>query len=132
MSLDKIKEGLKKVISDIREDYDDKHFVDEDPNPVQHDEGIPNVEEDDYDPYEVGTWGNNWFCIRCGHQLDQIAKDDKNWGKWCWDAMKRDGTTWYLCSNKGCCHHGAPLILHHPIYGYTAPAGDSYSISWVK
>lgn len=131
MSLDKIKEGLKKVISDIQESFDEKHFVDEEPKPLQYDEGIPE-NEDDYDPYEDGTWGDNWFCIRCGHQLEPVVKDDETWGKWCWDAMKRDGTIWYLCGNKECCHHSAPLILHHPIGGYTSPAGDSYSISWVK
>lgn len=127
--LDKIKEGLKKAIADIQDRFDDKNFVDE-PEPEY--QPVLDEPEEDYDPYEDGSWGNNWFCIRCGNQLEPVSKDDTTWGKWCWDAMKKDYSLWYLCSNDKCCHHSAPLILHHPIGGYRSSAGDSYSISWVK
>jgi hypothetical protein len=91
-------------------------------------------EEEDENPYEGASWGKaeNWHCIRCGSVLREVAKDDPAHGKACWNEMQRNGVLHYLCSNKECCHYNAPLILHHPIGGYQSPAGESYSISWVR
>jgi hypothetical protein len=91
-------------------------------------------EEENRNPYEDTSWGaaSKWFCIRCGSCLREVAKDDPFHGKACWDAMRRDGTLHYQCTNKNCCHYNAPLTLHHPIGGYKSPAGESYSISWVR
>jgi len=86
---------------------------------------------DDFDPYVDGPWGTTqWHCIRCGCPLVPISKDDLSHGAASWDHMRKDGTTWYLCSNPECCHREAPLILHHPDGGPETPAGESYSISW--
>jgi hypothetical protein len=69
------------------------------------------------------AYGCKWFCIRCGGQLVEVAKNNEHWGDWCHSAMCKDGTEWFLCSNDNCCHHDAPLILHHPIGGYRRAAG---------
>lgn len=129
--LDKIKEGLKQVLNDIDERFDEKNFVNE---PVKEfDPCLDDYEEElDFDPYDNHSWrGAPWYCIRCGTKLVKINKDDKYWGS-LWKTMQKEGTIYFLCGNEKCCHHTAPLVLHHPIQGYDAPAGDSYSISWVK
>lgn len=149
--INKIKEQLNKVLQEIRSKPDD-NFVDEgdvdwdlaneryprhvvDPNrpdAVTDSEREEDEWEDDRNPYKINSWrGGHWHCIRCGHELKEIAKDDKCWGSW-WYSMLRDGTLYFLCPNDQCFHHGAPLALHHPIYGHCHPAGDSYSISWIK
>lgn len=88
--------------------------------------------EDDLNPYEQNSWGDDWHCIRCGSKLEHIAKDDEWWGDFCWNYMKKHGTLWFLCDNKKCCHNTSPLVLHNPAGGWRTPAGDSYAIGWVK
>lgn len=85
----------------------------------------------EYDPYNDGGWqGCDWFCIRCGNKLLPIAKDDKYWD-YLHNSMYKNGTQYFLCGNKECCHNDGPLTLHHPDCT-SSPAGDSYSISWIK
>lgn len=91
-------------------------------------------EEKEESPYKGASWGEaeNWHCIRCGSPLREVPKDDSAHGKACWSSMKQNGTLDYQCTNKECFHYNAPLTLHHPIGGYKRPAGESYSISWVR
>jgi len=102
---------------------------------LKFDERRVNIYEDyndDYDPYAENYWGDRWFCIRCGSELEQVAKDNKDWGNFCWGYMKRDGTLWFLCSNNECCHHYCPLVLFNSTGKWTTPAGDNYAIGFVK
>lgn len=126
--LDIIKKNLQKALEDIRNSPDEIYEEEIDNSYLN----TSYEEDNDYNPYEDGPYaGFEFFCIRCGSKLKQIAKDDKYWD-YLWGIMEKDGTQYFLCSNKDCCHEGAPLVLHHPIKGYTSPAGDSYSLSWVK
>lgn len=116
---------MKKVFLDIENSFNEKNYINDPPRQIM-DLEFENL-DDDFDPYESGPWaGINWFCIRCGFQLKQFENNEH------WKIMKKDGTQMYHCSNKKCCHYGAPLILHHPLGGYQSPAGESYSISWVR
>jgi hypothetical protein len=88
---------------------------------------------EDYNPYTDGAWADSsWHCICCGKMLSPIAEFDKWWGNRAWDAMRRDGTQWFICMNENCCHSSSPLILHHPCVDGCSPASDSYSISYIK
>lgn len=130
MSFAKIKDGLKQVLKDIENKFDEINFVDE--PEISYEEIDLEPEINDSNPYAEGPWrGTNWYCIRCGSLLKEIDASDKTWG-YSWKTMRQDGTQWYQCVNGQCFHHSAPLILHHPVRGYKSPAGDSYSISWVK
>lgn len=134
---DTIQKNLEKVLDEIRS------------KPIQVEDNRPSYtwddfardnanedfmnEEDDSNPYETGGWrGAKWFCIRCGGKLHQVPKDYPSHGAACWSDMRRNGTEYYQCDNEKCFHHSAPLLLHHPVQGINRPAGDSYSISWVK
>jgi len=89
--------------------------------------------DEDYSPYENNSLsGMGWFCIRCGGKLIHVEKDNKWWGEFCWGYMIRDGTMWYLCSNKECCHNTSPLVLFNSAANWKSPAGDSYAIGWIK
>jgi len=86
-----------------------------------------------YNPYTDGTHPNSdWHCIVCGAKLDRVSRKNKHCGKEAWEAMIKDETQWFICSNQYCQHRTVPLILHHPTLGPASPAENSYSISWVK
>ena len=90
----------------------------------------PEEEDDNFDPYERASWGDGWFCIRCGGKLMRIAKDDYYWG-YLWKTMHLKGSLYYQCANNECCHASAPLCVHHPDSTRRGP-GDSYSVSWIR
>ena len=94
-----------------------------DPNEYYNEEDLY-IGEDEDSPYENASWGDNWFCIRCGSKLCEMEPES-------WKLMKRRQSLLYVCSNDKCCHHNAPLTLHHP-FGTDSAPGDSYSISWIK
>lgn len=73
-----------------------------------------------------------WFCPRCGHKLEQISKDNKDWGDFCNGYHEEHGTFWFLCSNKDCIYSDNPLVVHHPVYGWQHRSGDSWAIGYVK
>jgi hypothetical protein len=128
----KFQERLKEVFKDIADRFDEKNFVNEPEHSWEEIDLEPYV--DDSNPYEGASWGSadRWHCIRCGNHLKEIDEKDPVWGECSYSSMRRTGTLWYQCTGEKCFHHSAPLILHHPVHGYNAPPGDSYSISWVK
>jgi hypothetical protein len=134
--LNKIKKGLKEVLKDIEDRFDEVKYPIKDDVPhwseysSETDEGAM----DNYDPYEGASWGKaeNWHCIRCGSHLKEIDKNDLAHGEVAFHEMRKHRALWYQCSNEKCFHNNAPLILHHPLGGYTAAPGESYSISWVR
>lgn len=129
----KIQENLKKVLQDIENHFDDANYIDPPTRP--HPQFTEYVEEiDDSNPYEGASWGpaENWHCIRCGSHLKEVDEKEPCHGPACFSFMRRTGTLNYLCSNEKCCHFTAPLTLHHPFGGPDSPAGESYSISWVR
>jgi hypothetical protein len=130
--INKIRENLNKVLKDINRNFEEKEKnADNEPYHPWDDDSFY---EDIDDPYEGASWGpaKNWFCIRCGHHLKEMNENDPVHGEACFSAMRCYSTLYYQCSNDKCFHHTAPLLLHHPIYGCESPAGDSYSISWIK
>jgi len=74
----------------------------------------------------------DWFCPRCGHTLRVVPKDDEWWGQFCEGYRKDHETEWFLCTNENCVYKDCPLVLHHPVYGWDKPAGDSWAIGYVK
>lgn len=127
----KIRNGLKEVLEDIENKFGSEEYIDE---PRNWDVSDYEEEPDTSSPYEGASWGpaDCWHCIRCGHHLREIDEEDRTHGKACYSDMRKDGTLHYQCSNEKCFHYSAPLILHHPIGGFRSPAGESYSISWVR
>ena len=123
---DDIQKRLKSTLKDI-----DKEFARRENEPEQPRvkwEDIDYCEDElyeDHNPYEKGSWrGAQWHCIRCGGKLLPMPKAD-------WKHIKNRGALDFLCENEKCCHHGAPLTLHHP-FGIDTEAGESYSVSWIK
>jgi len=130
----KIRDNLNKVLGDINERFDEKHFINETASKPHQVFTESDYDVDDSNPYEGASWGEaeNWHCIRCGSNLKEMDEKDPTHGKACYSSMRKNGTLHYQCSNEKCFHYNAPLILHHPIHGHDSPAGDSYSISWIK
>ncbi len=74
-----------------------------------------------------GWAGMTMYCPLCGHKLESISDKDA------FDEIDE-----FLCHNKSCAQYasgpgeGGELIVFHPVYGWKAPAGDSWAIGWVK
>jgi hypothetical protein len=130
--INKIQENLKKVLQDIRDNFDEDNYVE--PPHRNLEDYVFEEEEDDSDPYEGASWGaaENWHCIRCGSALRNLIDKTSPHGKICFANMRKTKVFHYLCSNKDCFHYNGPLTLHHPFGGPDSPAGESYSISWVR
>ena len=73
-----------------------------------------------------------WFCPICGHKLDPVSKDNKDWGDFCNHYHEEHGTSWFLCSNKDCVYKDNPLVVHNPVYGWQFRFGDNWAIGYVK
>lgn len=125
----KAHEYIKHEVKRISARPQEAHLVDEDIYNDLDDGGDNEI----YNPYTDGSWSDKeWFCIRCGFMLMPIPPKHTTWGELAWEVMTDHKTQWYLCTNKDCFHFDGPLVLHHPHKGWMKPAGDAYSMSWVK
>ena len=67
-----------------------------------------------------------WHCPKCGKEL---AKG-KAWAR---ARQQHPGQEEHEMSlNYDCESCGLTLTVHHPIYGYKHPPGDSWSVSFIK
>ena len=67
----------------------------------------------------------NWFCPRCGNQLNYPDE-------FCKKAGEKEKNCNVKCDNEECCMFYDEMTIHHPYNGVNADPGDSWSISWIK
>ena len=61
----------------------------------------------------------------CGIKMEEMDEETKK--EWMFETKGEDKAEYYFCDQ--CC---LPRTFHHPIYGITSKAGDSWSVSFVN
>jgi hypothetical protein len=84
------------------------------------------------------------YCPICGKELILEPKQEPPEITWDepddelnkllkeWEYFNKEGPENYKCSNTDCAFCTGGLLYHHPIHGTDKPAGDSWSISYIK
>ena len=65
------------------------------------------------------------YCPMCGTKMKEMDEEMKR--EWGLVAKVLDDAEYFFCE-----YCQMPRTFHHPIFGITSAAGDSWSISFIK